>query len=101
MIQDLKNFLMKGNVLDLAIGLIIGTAFTKIVNSLVTDILMPVLGLLLGKIDVKNLAFNFVDFNGNILVKISYGLFLQAVLDFLIMGISLFFLLKIFIKLKK
>jgi large conductance mechanosensitive channel len=101
MIKELKEFLMKGNVLDLAIGLIIGGAFTKIVNSLVADILMPVLGILMGKIDFKTLALNIKDLDGNVLTKVSYGLFLQNVVDFLIVGISLFFILKLMLNLSK
>lgn len=101
MIKELKEFLMKGNVVDLAIGLIIGSAFTKIVNSLVTDILMPILGILLGKIDFKTLALNIKDLDGNVLTKVSYGLFLQNVVDFMIVGISLFFVLKLILNLSK
>lgn len=101
MIKELKEFLMKGNVVDLAIGLIIGSAFTKIVNSLVTDILMPVLGILLGKIDFKTLALNIKDLDGNVLTKVSYGLFLQNVVDFMIVGVSLFFVLKLILNLSK
>lgn len=101
MIKELKEFLMKGNVVDLAIGLIIGSAFTKIVNSLVADVLMPVLGILMGKIDFKTLAFNVKDLDGNILAKVSYGLFLQNVVDFMIVGVSLFFILKLVLNLSK
>lgn len=84
-LEEFKAFALRGNVLDLAIGVVIGTAFTNITNSLVTNIITPPLGLLLGKVDFKDLVFNL---GGT--VKISYGLFIQALLDFIIIAFVLF-----------
>jgi large conductance mechanosensitive channel len=100
--KDLKAFILRGNVLDLAIGIIIGAAFGKIVTSLVNDIIMPPIGLLLGRIDFSNL---FVNLSGKPLeslsaakaagaVTINYGLFVNAVLDFLIVAMVIFFLIR-------
>ena len=82
---EFKAFALRGNVLDLAIGVVIGTAFTAIINSLVTNIITPPFGLLLGSINFKDLVFNL---GGT--VKIEYGLFLQAIIVFLLTALSLF-----------
>ena len=82
---EFKAFALRGNVLDLAIGVVIGTAFTAIINSLVTNIITPPFGLLLGNINFKDLVFNL---GGT--VKIEYGLFLQAIIVFLLTALSLF-----------
>ncbi|MEW9667993.1 large conductance mechanosensitive channel protein MscL [Ammoniphilus sp. 3BR4] len=86
--QEFKTFALKGNVLDLAIGVIIGAAFGKIVTSLVNDLLMPLLGLLLGGLNLSGLEFQF----GNAVLK--YGAFLQTVVDFLIVAFSIFLFIK-------
>lgn len=83
--EEFKKFALRGNVLDLAIGVVIGTAFSNITTSLVANIITPPIGLLLGKIDFKDLAFHL---GGD--VAISYGLFLQALLDFIIIAFVLF-----------
>jgi large conductance mechanosensitive channel len=83
--EEFKQFALRGNVLDLAVGIVIGTAFSNITNSLVTNIITPPLGLLMGNIDFKDLAVNL---GGT--VKIQYGLFLQATLDFIILAFALF-----------
>lgn len=83
--DEFKTFALRGNVLDLAVGVVIGSAFAKITDSLVTNIITPPLGLLLGKVDFKDLAIHL---GGN--VNIQYGLFLQALLDFLIIAFALF-----------
>jgi len=87
--DEFKKFALRGNMLDLAIGVVIGTAFSNITNSLVTNVITPPLGLLLGKIDFKDLALNL---GGS--VSISYGLFLQSVLDFLIIAFVLFLVIR-------
>ncbi|WP_211184691.1 large-conductance mechanosensitive channel protein MscL [Paenibacillus lemnae] len=87
-IKDFKAFALKGNILELAIGVIIGAAFGKIVTSLVNDLLMPVLGLLLGGLDLSALQYTF---NG---VELKYGAFLQTVLDFVIVAFSIFMFIK-------
>lgn len=83
-LKEFKDFAMQGNVLDLAIGVIVGAAFGKIVTSLVNDIIMPLVGVVLGGIDFKNLAFQV----GN--STIAYGAFVQNVIDFLIVAFVIF-----------
>jgi large conductance mechanosensitive channel len=93
---------MKGNVLDLAVGVIIGAAFGKIVTSFVQDLMMPLLGLLLGKIDFSNLFLNLSGNSFNTIEEakragaavLPYGSFLQAVVDFLIVAFAIFLLIK-------
>ncbi|MGE8080552.1 large conductance mechanosensitive channel protein MscL [Peribacillus loiseleuriae] len=89
MIKEFKEFAMRGNVIDLAIGVILGAAFGKIVTSLVNDIIMPLIGLLLGGIDFSNLSFKVV----------KYGMFIQTIVDFLIVAFSIFLFIKLFNKL--
>lgn len=88
MLEDFKKFAIKGNIIDLAIGVIIGGAFGKIVTSLVNDIIMPAIGILLGKIDFSNLVLEVGD------AAISYGLFINNVVDFLIISFSIYFVMK-------
>ena len=94
--KEFKQFAMKGNVVDLAIGIIIGAAFGKIVSSLVADVIMPPLGLLLGGVnftDIKiNLGHNLL--NGSIPVTLNIGNFIQVVFDFIIVAFSVFMLVK-------
>lgn len=87
--KEFKEFAMKGNVVDLAVAVIIGGAFGKIVSSLVEDIVMPIIGLLIGGIDFKDLAFKY----GSAVVK--YGAFLQTVVDFFIIAFSIFMAIKV------
>ena len=102
MLKEFKEFAMKGNVLDMAIGVIIGGAFGKIVTSLVSDVLMPPLGLLLGKVDFSSLFLNLSGTPHPSLAAakaagaptINYGVFLQAVLDFVIIAFAIFLLVK-------
>ena len=89
MLEEFKKFALKGNVLDLAVGVIIGGAFGKIVSSLVADIMMPIFGLIVGK---KN-------FTGWQFYEIKYGSFIQTVVDFLIISISVFFFVRLINKL--
>ena len=102
MLKEFKEFAMRGNVLDMAVGVIIGGAFGKIVSSLVSDILMPPLGLMLGKVDFTSL---FVDLSGTHPASlaaakqagaptINYGVFLQALLDFVIIAFVIFLLIR-------
>lgn len=93
MLKEFKEFAMKGNVIDLAVGIIIGGAFGKIVSSLVNDIIMPLFGLLLGKIDFSNLSYNVM--NGEaVMLSIPYGQFIQNVVDFLIISFSIFVIIR-------
>lgn len=100
--REFKDFAMKGNVVDLAVGVIIGGAFGKIVSSLVSDIVMPVIGLLIGKVNFANLflalgegTFKTIDEAKNANVPtINYGIFMNNVLDFLIIAFSIFIVIK-------
>src|SRR6201996_678129 len=101
-IKEFKEFAMRGNVLDMAVGIIIGAAFGKIVTSLVNDMLMPPLGLVLGKVDFSNL---FIDLSGKHYdsladaktagaATINYGIFINNIIDFLIVAFAVFLLVK-------
>src|SRR3954464_12735992 len=89
MFQEFKKFAMRGSVVDLAVGVIIGGAFGKIVSSLVEDIVMPAVGALIGGIDYKALALQIGG------AKITYGKFLQTCVDFLIIAAAIFFAVKL------
>ncbi|HEX9183832.1 MAG TPA: large-conductance mechanosensitive channel protein MscL [Burkholderiales bacterium] len=95
MMQEFKSFAMKGNVVDLAVGVIIGAAFGKIVASLVEDMIMPVLGTLIGGINFSGLAITV----GSATIK--YGKFLQSCLDFLIIAWAIFVAVKLINRLRK
>ncbi len=86
--EEFKKFAIKGNVLDLAIGVIIGGAFGKIVSSLVNDVVMPIIGLISGGIDFSNLQITVGE------AAIKYGAFIQSIIDFLIIAISIFFVVR-------
>jgi len=92
--SEFKKFISRGNVVDMAVGVIIGAAFGKIVTSLVNDILMPAIGVILGGLDFSNLSFKFGD------ASIAYGLFIQTIIDFLIISMCIFIMVKIFEKFK-
>ena len=102
MFKEFKEFAMKGNVLDMAIGVIIGGAFGKIVSSLVSDVLMPPLGLLMGKVDFSSLFIDLSNTSPASLAAakaagaptLNYGVFLQSVFDFLIIAFVIFMLVK-------
>lgn len=89
MIKEFKQFISRGNVLDMAIGVIIGGAFGKIVTSVVNDLLMPLIGIVMGGLDFSNLSFKI----GN--AKILYGSFIQNVIDFLIVAACVFIIMKL------
>ena len=102
MLKEFKEFAMRGNVLDMAVGIIIGAAFGKIVSSFVSDVLMPPVGLLLGDVDFTNL---FLTLSGQAAptldaakkagaVTLNYGLFLNAIIDFLIVAFAIFLLIR-------
>ena len=95
MIKEFKEFISRGNVLDLAVGVIIGGAFNKIVTSLVDNILMPIIGLILGGINFSGLSFKIKD------AEIAYGLFIQNIVDFLIVALCIFVVVKAMSKFKK
>ena len=89
MIKEFKKFIARGNVLDLAVGVIVGSAFSSIVTSLVNNIFTPIIGLVLGGVDFSNLSITFRD------TQIMYGAFIQSVIDFLIVAFCLFIVVKV------
>jgi large conductance mechanosensitive channel len=101
--QEFKEFAMKGNVVDLAVGVIIGGAFGKIVSAMVDKILMPFIGVLMGGVDFTNLRAVIVEASsdGKGEVAIGYGFFIQTVVDFLIVALCLFLVIKMMNRLKK
>jgi len=102
MLKEFKEFAMKGNVMDMAIGVIIGAAFGKIVTSFVSDVIMPPIGLLTGGIDFSDLAITLKEAtDGASAVTINYGVFLNHVIDFLIVAFVIFMIVKQMNKLKK
>ncbi len=109
MLNEFKKFAMRGNVIDLAIGVVIGGAFGKIATSLVNDVLMPPIGLLLGKVDFSNLYINISGGKYESLaqaqeagaVTINYGLFLNTIIDFVIVAFVIFMLVRQINKLEK
>ena len=108
MLGEFKKFIMRGNVIDLAVGIIIGAAFGGIVNSLVTDVIMPPIGLILGKVDFANLFFTLSGPHFNTLaeskaggaVTLNYGLFINTIVNFLILTFAIFMLVRWVNKLK-
>ena len=93
--SDFKKFISRGDVVDMAVGIIIGAAFGKIVTSLVDDILMPVIGMIIGGVDFTDLSIKV----GSATLK--YGMFIQSIVDFLIVAFCIFLVVKIFEKFKK
>ena len=108
MLKEFREFAMRGNVLDMAIGVIIGGAFGKIVSSFVSDIMMPPIGLLLGKVDFSNLYLNMsgTDFTSLSEAKkagaatLNYGLFINQIIDFAIVALAIFLMVKLVNKMK-
>jgi len=107
-LKEFKEFAIKGNMFDMAIGIIIGAAFSKIVSSLVHDMIMPSLGFIIGKVNFQNLKIvlqeKLTDDSGNIvqeLVAINYGNFIQVVFDFSVIAFTIFIVIKVFNTLRK
>jgi len=95
LIKEFKEFTIRGNVIDMAIGIIIGGAFGKIVSSFVADVLMPPIGLLLGDVDFKSLSITLKERVGDVAaVTLDYGKFIQTVVDFLIIAFAIFMVIK-------
>ena len=95
MLQEFKQFAMRGNVLDMAIGIIIGAAFGKIVSSIVSDVIMPPIGILLGGVDFSSLAITLREGSeGFAPVLIKYGVFINTVIDFIIIAFAIFMFVK-------
>lgn len=107
MLQEFKEFAMKGNVVDMAVGVIIGGAFGKIVSSLVADVIMPPIGVLLGGVDFSDLAITIQEASKTAAgvdvpaVVISYGKFIQTLIDFTIIAAAIFLIIKILTSFKK
>jgi large conductance mechanosensitive channel len=99
--SEFREFAMKGNVVDMAVGVIIGTAFGKIVSSLVSDVVTPPLGLAIGGVDFSDLAVTLGTTAAGDPVVLKYGAFLQAAFDFLIIALVLFIVIRAINKLKK
>jgi large conductance mechanosensitive channel len=102
MMAEFKKFAMRGNVVDMAVGIVIGAAFGKIVSSLVKDVLMPPIGMLMGGVDFTSLAIELKAATEQAeAVTINYGIFIQTVLDFLIIAFAIFMVVKAMNNLKK
>lgn len=96
MLEDFKKFIMRGNVLDLAVAVIIGGAFGKIVSSLVNDVLMPIIGIIVGKVNFKHLKYVIEEQKGDTPeIAIYYGQFIQNIVDFLIIAFVIFFMIRL------
>ena len=92
--DEFKTFAMRGNVIDMAVGIIIGAAFGNIVNSLVNDIIMPPLGWLMGKVDFTKLVWAISTGEGNDPVTINYGVFINTIISFVLVAFAVFLLIK-------
>ena len=102
MLKDFKAFVMRGNVVDMAVGIVIGGAFSKIVSSFVNDVLMPPIGLLVGGVDFADLAITLQEASGDVAaVTVNYGSFIQTVIDFVIIAFAIFMVVKAMNNLKK
>src|SRR5690625_1646804 len=93
--EDFKEFAFKGNVLDLAVAVVIGTAFGKIVTSLVENIIMPLVGILLSGISFENMSYKVGE------SEVQYGIFIQSIFDFFVIAISIFFFIRLLMKFKR
>lgn len=102
MLKEFREFAVKGNVVDMAVGIIIGAAFGKIVSSLVSDVVTPPLGYIIGGVDFTKLAYSLPALmEGQEAVTIKYGVFLQALFDFAIVAFAIFLLVKLINRLKR
>lgn len=102
MLQEFKEFAIKGNAIDMAVGIIVGTAFGKIISSLVADVFMPPIGVLIGGVDFTKLAFTIKEAAGDApAVTLNYGNFIQSLVDFTIIAFVIFIAIKFINSLKK
>ena len=99
MLKEFKDFAMRGNVVDMAVGIIIGAAFGKIVSSLVSDVIMPPIGMIMGSVSFSELAVVLGEGDGA--ATLNYGMFIDTVINFLIVALAVFFLIKGINSLKK
>ncbi|AGH97883.1 large-conductance mechanosensitive channel protein MscL [Micavibrio aeruginosavorus] len=101
-INEFREFAMRGNVIDLAVGIVIGTAFGSITNSLVKDVIMPPIGVILGKVDFSKLSWTMIEATDNAAaVTLNYGLFIQSVVNFVIVAWAMFMIIKVMNTLKR
>ena len=102
MMSDLKSFAMRGNVMDMAVGIVIGAAFGKIVASFVNDVLMPPIGMLMGGVDFSDMAVTLQEASGEVAaVTLNYGSFIQTLVDFIIIAFAIFMVVKAMNNMKK
>ena len=102
MMKEFREFAMRGNVVDMAVGIVIGAAFGKIVTSFVNDVLMPPIGIALGGVDFSDLAVTLKEASGDIAaVTLNYGSFIQTVIDFIIIAFAIFMVVKAMNSMKK
>ena len=102
MMSEFRDFAMRGNVVDMAVGIVIGGAFGKIVSSFVSDVLMPPIGIALGGVDFSDLAMTLQEASGDVAaVTMNYGSFIQTVIDFVIIAFAIFMVIKAMNNLKK
>lgn len=101
-LQEFKEFAIKGNAVDMAVGIIVGAAFGKIISSLVADIFMPPIGVLIGGVDFSKLAFTLKEATGNTpAVTLNYGNFIQTLVDFTVIAFAIFMMVKLINRLKR
>lgn len=100
-VKEFREFAVKGNVVDMAVGIIIGAAFGKIVSSFVSDVVTPPLGYVIGGVDFTKLAVTLPTLRGSEEVTIRYGIFLQALFDFIIVAFAIFLLVKLINRLRR
>jgi len=101
-LQEFKTFAVKGNMIDMAVGIIIGAAFGKIISSLVGDVIMPPLGVLIGGVDFSDLVITLKAAEGELpAVVLAYGKFIQSIIDFLIIALAIFMGVKVINRLKR
>ncbi|MEJ8566947.1 large-conductance mechanosensitive channel protein MscL [Elongatibacter sediminis] len=102
MMKEFRDFAMRGNVVDMAVGIVIGAAFGKIVSSFVSDVLMPPIGMLLGGVDFSNLSVTLKEAAGEVeAVTLNYGVFIQTVVDFVIIAFAIFMVVRAMNSMKK
>ena len=102
MMKEFRDFAMRGNVVDMAVGIVIGGAFGKIVTSFVNDVLMPPIGMAVGGVDFSDLAVTLKEASGDVAaVTVNYGSFIQTVIDFIIIAFAIFMVVKAMNNLKK
>lgn len=101
LVSEFKEFAVKGNMIDMAVGIVIGAAFGKVISSLVADVIMPPLGLLIGQISFAKLAVQIGTSPAGKPVMLTYGMFIQAIIDFFLIALAIFVMVKLINKVKR